>query len=119
MSIIKFYEEARRLEVRPEHLVIDRILKADSFDIALFVLDSLAEVRLHECENDKLFYVIRGEMEIEVEGKLIPLKEGEGILVKAGEKHKQRTSNRVWIIVIAQQPHQHKFYEEIHGIERE
>ncbi|MFC2059617.1 cupin domain-containing protein [Chloroflexota bacterium] len=60
---------------------------------------------------DEFFYVLKGEGEVLIEDKLYTMKEGEGIMVRAGKKHKRRTPNVCWL-VIAKHPHEYTHFEE-------
>ena len=111
MSVIDFYKMASKLQEKPKNQIREDILKADTFDVTLYAYDKLTEGRLHDCGNDEFFYVLKGHMEIEIEGNMFHLKEGDGILVKAGQKHKQNTPNQAWIMVVSKQPHSHVFYD--------
>lgn len=52
----------------------------------------------HE-EEDELFYVIKGEIKIEFEDKIIKLKEGEMIIVPKGVNHKPSALNEAWVMM--------------------
>ena len=109
--LLNLYQQGRKLSESTEHFKRGRIFKADSFDISIYVYDRLGERRLHECERDEFFYVLKGEAAMQVEDKVFPIREGDGILVKAGDKHKHWTPNVVWMMVITKHPHKHTFYE--------
>lgn len=113
MDEINFTHEAEKLEKLDKHITAKRILKADNFDITLMVYDGKAEVDLHDCGNDELFHVLKGQVEIIVEEKVIPVDEDSGkiVLVKAGEKHKSRSSGRAWVLLISKHPHKHRVYK--------
>ncbi len=115
MFAIDFYQEAMKLEGKTENTVRNRLFEADTFGVTLLVYNKDADSRLHDCAKDEFFYVLKGEMEMQVESKTTHLKEGEGILVKAGEKHKHRPVGQAWILTITKHPHKHKFYEETHN----
>lgn len=111
MLFIDFLQEARTLEEKTEHLARKRVFEADTFGITLVVYDKEAKTTLHECGKDEFFYVLKGEVEMQVEGKSTFLKEGEGYLVKAGKKHVHRAVNRAWVLITTKHPHKHKFYD--------
>lgn len=112
MSIINFLEEAQRLA--DKHATVrlrDRFVKADGFDIDLYVFHTPGEGRLHTCDRDEFFYVLRGEFELQVENNIHQLQYGEGFNVKAGIKHKHTASKDTWIIVVSKWPHEHTYYD--------
>ncbi len=111
MTALDFFQEAKRLEKKAEHVVRSRMIEADTFSVTLVVCDKEVKSRLHECKKDEFFYVLKGEVDMQVEGNAIVLKTGEGILVKAGEKHKHQPIDRAWMLTITKHPHKHKFYE--------
>ena len=102
MFLTNFYKEAEKLEEGAEK----RIVEGNDFDITLMK----GPGPLHTCAKDEFFCVLKGEGELQVEGKLYTLKEGEGIMVKAGEKHRRGTKGACWLI-ISKHPHKHVFFE--------
>jgi mannose-6-phosphate isomerase-like protein (cupin superfamily) len=104
--------EAEKLEEKGKHIAARKVIKADNFDITIIVYDGVAEVDLHDCGNDELFYVLKGKVEFEIEDKIVPLKEGtgKGVLVKAGEKHKSRSFGPAWVMLVSKHPHKHRVY---------
>ena len=111
MSVIDFYQEARELEKKPDHSMRKDLLDADSFSAVMYAYGGNADTRLHDCGKDEFFYVIQGNAEMQVENDLIPMKAGEGILIKAGKKHKRRIKDEALIMMITRQPHQHRYYD--------
>jgi mannose-6-phosphate isomerase-like protein (cupin superfamily) len=110
MSAINFYQEANKLNDSGSagtHLLV----QADCFSLDVRVYNDKQRPRLHTCSQDEFFYVLKGEVEIQAGNDLTRLKEGEGILIKAGEKHKTTTSVGASWLLIAKQPHKHHHYE--------
>ncbi len=111
MSVIDFYQESRELEKKPNYSMRKDLVDADSFSVVVHAHGGNADTRLHDCGKDEFFYVIQGNVEMQIENELIPMKAGEGILIKAGEKHKRRVKDGALIMMITQQPHRHRYYD--------
>lgn len=111
MSAINFYQEANKLNDSGSagtHLLV----QADCFSIDVRVFNDKQLPRPHTCSQDEFFYVLKGEVEIEAGNELTRLKEGEGMLIKAGEKHETRMSEGASWLLIAKQPHKHHYYKD-------
>ena len=112
MSVIDVLEVARQLGGGPGRGRPERpLVEADGFDVDLYVYDAPGAGRCHTCGRDEFFYVIKGEAEIVTETNIHRLKAGEGVLAKAGVKHRHRVAEQAWILVISKWPHQHAYYE--------
>lgn len=62
-------------------------------DVAVRVAKIQGEFPFHtHTEGDELFIVLKGEIFVDTEGKSYNLKEGEGILVKKGVRHRSRAN---------------------------
>ena len=103
MSVINFYKEAEKLVEKEQKIIVE----ADDFDVEILE----GEGRLHTCGKDEFFYVLQGEGKLLVEEKLFTLQKGEGLLIKAGEKHK-RVNPRVCYLMVTKNPHAHVFFDE-------
>ncbi|KPL02239.1 MAG: hypothetical protein AMJ90_06435 [candidate division Zixibacteria bacterium SM23_73_2] len=68
----------------PLHLV-------DVGDYNVYLVELKGEYKRHKHPYDELFYVVRGEVEIELDQNTEKLKAGEGLLVKKGEFHKSKS----------------------------
>jgi len=115
MSTINFLEVARKFDGKPDRFgrKRGRILEADGFDVELYVYDAKGDWGgLHTCGKDEFFYVLKGELEIVIEGKTNILKETQGILARVGEKHKHRALGQAWILVFSKWPHEHIYYQQ-------
>lgn len=111
---LNFPEEARKLGGKPDRFgrKRGRLLEADGFDIEFYVYDTQGDWNgLHTCGKDEFFYILKGELEIVIEGRTTILKEKEGILARVGEKHKHRALTQAWILVFSKWPHEHRYYE--------
>lgn len=112
MSVIDVFEVARRVGGGPGRGRPERpLVEADGFDVDLYVYDAPGEGRYHTCGRDEFFYVIKGDAEIVIETKVHPLTTGEGVLAKAGVKHRHRVAEQAWILVISKWPHKHVYYD--------
>ena len=107
MCVINFYEEAEKLKEGKTK----RIVKGKDFDITL-MKDMKGPSRLHMCGRDEFFFVLEGGGVLLLEDKLYTLKKGEGIMARAGEKHKALTLKKVCWLVISKTPHKHIYFEE-------
>ena len=112
MSIINFYKAASKLQEKPKNLIREDMLQADTFTVTLYAYNSPTEGRLHDCGTDEFFYVLKGHLEIEIEGDMFYLEEGDSILAKAGQKHKHNAT-KAWVMMVSKQPHRHVYYESI------
>jgi len=112
MAVINFFEEAKKLaDKRANVRLRDRFVTADGFHIDLYVFHGPGEGRLHTCGRDEFFYVLQGEVALQVEEGSTQLRAGEGINVKAGIKHKHIAQKDTWIMVISKWPHEHVYYD--------
>ena len=112
MTKLNFNDILNNLEQRNEQFIMEQILDADNFTISVFVYDSHAVRRMHTCGKDEFFYVLRGEAHVEIEDETVHLMEGEGILAKAGTKHRHTTPSHVSLMMISKEPHMHVYYED-------
>jgi len=51
-------------------------------------------------KEDEFFFVLKGNVFIDLEGKSVELKENEGFLVKKGTRHRSRTEEPAWVLLI-------------------
>ena len=102
--------EAGKLEKAGE-FVRKRISTGDIFDIDIYVYADGGGNRYHTCSEDEYFYILRGKAEMLVENSQRLLGKGEGIMVKAGLKHKHWSNENLWMIVISKWPHEHIYYD--------
>jgi mannose-6-phosphate isomerase-like protein (cupin superfamily) len=63
---------------------------------------------MHMHNKDKLFFVLEGDLEVIFEDHSVKLKENEGYIVKAGEKHRSKSSKKSVIMMI-----EHKKFAQI------
>jgi mannose-6-phosphate isomerase-like protein (cupin superfamily) len=65
-----------------------------------------SEVRHHHVHARQFFYVLHGELTLEVEGNEYALGPGDGLEVQPGQKHQafNRTASEVRMLVISQPP---------------
>lgn len=111
MSVIDFRKETGESEGTSEYYSRKDILDADNFSVVLYTHVGNTDSRFHDCSKDEFFYVIEGNVEMQVDNRSIPMKAGNGILIKAGEKHKRKTSDGALIMMITKQPHRHRYYD--------
>jgi quercetin dioxygenase-like cupin family protein len=112
MSIVNILEEAQKLADKHANVRLrDRFVTADEFDIDLYVFHTPGEGRVHTCDRDEFFYVLKGTFTIQVENITHQLQRGEGLNVKAEIKHKHSASNDTWVMVVSKWPHKHVYYD--------
>jgi mannose-6-phosphate isomerase-like protein (cupin superfamily) len=110
MSAVNFYQEAKKLNDCGSPGT-NLLVQADCFSIDVRIFSDKHRPRLHTCSQDEFFYVLKGEVEIQAGDDITHLKEGEGTLIKAGEKHDTRPGVGASWLLIAKQPHKHHYYE--------
>lgn len=71
----------------PLHLV-------DVGDYNVYLVELQGEYKRHKHPFDEFFYVVKGEIEIELDKKTEKLKEKEALLVKRGEFHKSKSKKK-------------------------
>ena len=112
MSMVNFLKEAQTLADKHANVRLrDRFVTADGFDMNLYVFHTSGEGRLHTCDRDEFFYVLRGRFDIQVAKSTHQLRQGDGLNVKAGIKHKHTASNDTWVMVVSKWPHTHVYYD--------
>ena len=110
LDAYNYHEEAEKLE-KPGEFVRKRVSTGDIFDIDLYVYANGGGNRYHTCSEDEYFFILKGKAEMIVENDQTLLEEGEGIMVKAGLKHKHSSDDKLWMIVISKWPHEHIYYD--------
>jgi quercetin dioxygenase-like cupin family protein len=110
LDTYNFYEEAKKLEKSGE-FVRKRVSTGDVFDIDIYVYANGGGNKYHTCSEDEYFYILKGKAEMNIENNKSSLKEGEGIMVKAGLKHKHSSEDKLWMIVISKWPHEHIYFD--------
>ena len=60
----------------------------------------------HESE-DELFYIVRGEMTLEFEDKVVRLREGDFHTVPKGVRHKPDAKEECWVMLVEPQSTEH------------
>ena len=54
----------------------------------------------HDHKNeDELFYIIKGSLQIEFRDKMVTLNEGEMLIIPKGVEHKPITKEEVWVLL--------------------
>ncbi len=70
-------------------------------DSVLRVARLHGEFHHHSHETDELFFVLDGEMELELDGTTHTLSQGKGLCVPAGVVHRTRASEPATILLVA------------------
>lgn len=60
------------------------------------------EFHHHHHETDELFFVLSGEMEVDLDDQTLSLKAGEGVMISAGTVHRTRAKEPAQLLVIAE-----------------
>jgi mannose-6-phosphate isomerase-like protein (cupin superfamily) len=65
-----------------------------------------SEVRHYHQKSNQFFYVLKGNLQIEVEGSEVTMNSGQGLHIKAGERHQvfNRSANDAEFLVISNPP---------------
>jgi mannose-6-phosphate isomerase-like protein (cupin superfamily) len=60
----------------------------------------LGSYRFHQHEKDELYMVLEGEMFIDYyDGPSVPVRQGEALVVKAGERHRSRSEKESLVLM--------------------
>jgi quercetin dioxygenase-like cupin family protein len=110
MSAINFYQEVNKLKDSGSPGT-SNLVEADCFSLDVRVFSDKHQPRPHTCSQDEFTYVLNGEVEMQVGNDITRLKAGEGILVKAGERHDTRPCEGASWLLIAKQPHKHHYFK--------
>lgn len=94
MPKVNIHEAMKKIKkpFEPLHLV-------DVGDYNVYLVELLGEYKRHKHPFDEFFYVIKGEIQIELDKKIEKLKEKEGFLVKRGEFHKSKSKKRSVVMI--------------------
>jgi mannose-6-phosphate isomerase-like protein (cupin superfamily) len=111
MDAVNFFQEADKLR-EAGSAGTNLLVQADCFSVDVRIFDAKRRQRLHTCSQDEFFCVLKGEVVIKAGTDSTRLKEGEGIVVKAGVKHITLPGEGASWLLVAKQPHKHHYYEE-------
>jgi len=75
-------------------VVSRQIAKTDGGNITLFAFDQGQGLSEHTAPFDALVYILEGEAEVTISGKLFELKTGDAILMPANEPHALKAAQR-------------------------
>ncbi|MEN3043659.1 MAG: cupin domain-containing protein [Candidatus Hydrothermales bacterium] len=93
IQIFKIFEKKEEFWIPFEIATIE--------DVAVRVAMIQGEFPFHtHNEGDELFIVLKGEIYIDTEERTYNLKEGEGLLVKKGTRHRSRANNPSIIMLV-------------------
>ena len=74
------------------------VVRMDGFHVLLALFDG--EYKFHKHDADEMFYVVKGEIEIEMKDQTIKIKEGEGYLLPKDTAHRSRAEKPSVVIAI-------------------
>lgn len=72
----------------------------------------IGELPMHKHVSDELFIIHKGFMIMEIEGELVPLKEGDVFLVEAGKNHRPIAEEECQCILVEKKELKHTGDEE-------
>ncbi len=109
MEIVDFFGTVNDLIDR--HIAgTDKLMVGDSFNVDVRVANGVHKPREHTCSQDEFTYVLSGEVEMVVEGEHSLLTAGQGVLVRAGDRHNTLPKPGASWLLIAK-PHKHHYFE--------
>jgi mannose-6-phosphate isomerase-like protein (cupin superfamily) len=94
MPKINILKEAEKVKkpYTPYHLA-----NVDNYHVFLGLFEG--DYKKHKHPYDEFFYVVLGEIEIEMDKETVTLKEGEGILVKKNTWHKSKAKDKAVVML--------------------
>jgi mannose-6-phosphate isomerase-like protein (cupin superfamily) len=89
-------DEAAELLTKPfTHTVLGQV-----DDYCAYLSRFLGSYKFHEHAKDEMYYVLAGEMLIDYyDGPSIPVRQGEVLVVKAGERHRSRAEDESLVLI--------------------
>ena len=75
-------------------IVSRQITKAEAGNVTLFAFDEGQELSEHTAPFDALVQVLEGEAEVFITGQLFLLKDGQSIILPAGQPHAIKASHK-------------------------
>jgi mannose-6-phosphate isomerase-like protein (cupin superfamily) len=104
MPKINILKEAEKIKkpYTPYHLV-----NVDNFHVFLGLFEG--DYKKHRHPYDEFFYVVSGEVTIEMDKESVSLKEGEGVLVKKKAWHKSKAKNKSVVMLFEKLDMQSEF----------
>jgi mannose-6-phosphate isomerase-like protein (cupin superfamily) len=89
-------DEAAELLTKPfTHTVLGQV-----DDYCAYLSRFLGSYKFHEHGKDEMYYVLAGEMFIDYyDGPSIPVRQGEVLVVKAGERHRSRAEDESLVLI--------------------
>jgi mannose-6-phosphate isomerase-like protein (cupin superfamily) len=95
MEKLDFLSLAKKLKGPWEPM---EVVRMDGYHVLLALFDG--EYKFHKHDGDEMFYVIKGEIEIEMDSGTIKLKEGEGYLLPKETEHRSRAAKPSVVMAI-------------------
>lgn len=95
MEKIDFLSLAKKLKGPWEPIEVTRM---NGFHVLLALFDGT--YKFHKHDGDEMFYVIKGEIEIEMKDKTVKIKEGEGYLLAKDTSHRSRAQTPSIVMAI-------------------
>lgn len=94
-SKIDFLAFAKKLKSPWKPIEVTRM---NGYHILLALFDG--QYKFHKHDGDEFFYVINGEIEIELEGETVKLKAGHGFLLPKNTNHRSKAEKPAIVMVI-------------------
>lgn len=95
MEKIDFLSLAEKLKGPWEPI---EVIRMNGFHVLLALFDGT--YKFHKHDGDEMFYVIKGEIEIEMKDKTVKIKEGEGYLLAKDTAHRSRAETPSIVMAI-------------------
>ena len=88
---------AKKLEKVKKSFTRYVLTKVDNYYVYLVIFQG--DYKRHRHPSDEFFYVLDGEIEVEVDGKLEKIKKGEGLLLNKGTWHSSWSKRKSVVMV--------------------
>ncbi|MEO0091393.1 MAG: cupin domain-containing protein [candidate division WOR-3 bacterium] len=95
MEKINFAKLAEKLKTPWEPI---EVLRMNGFHVLLALFHG--QYKFHKHDGDEMFFVISGEIEIELENETVKLKQGEGYLLPQNTTHRSQAKNPSIVMAI-------------------
>jgi mannose-6-phosphate isomerase-like protein (cupin superfamily) len=95
MEKIDFLNLAKKLKGPWEPM---EVVRMDGYHVLLALFDG--EYKFHKHDGDEMFFVLKGEIEIEMDSGIVKLKEGEGYLLPKDTAHRSKAAKPSIVMAI-------------------
>ncbi len=88
------------IEFQSEGIVSKQLLKKDNGNVTLFAFDEQEYLTEHTSKFDALAFILEGEMEFTIGGKVFNVKSGEVVTLPANVPHALKAQAKVKMLLI-------------------